>query len=61
MENASAIHPTRLGLTQFNVAMPFYLGYLAGEESDAKTALDNAMAAVEAEYEALGPEASPEA
>src|SRR5690606_7735966 len=39
MENASAIHPTRLGLTQFNVAMPFYLGYLAGEESDAKTAL----------------------
>jgi ABC-type glycerol-3-phosphate transport system substrate-binding protein len=59
LSNASAIAPTRLALTQFSVAAPFYEAYLAGEEADAQTALDNAMAAVEAEYEALGPAASP--
>ena len=59
LENASAIRPTRLGLTQFTVAAPFYMAYLSGEASDAQAALDEAMAAVEAEYEALGPAATP--
>jgi ABC-type glycerol-3-phosphate transport system substrate-binding protein len=59
LENAAAIRPTRLGLTQFTVGGPFYFAYLSGEQSDAKAALDQAMAAVEAEYEALGPAATP--
>lgn len=57
--NASAIAPSRLSLTQFNVAAPFYIAYLAGEEADAQTALDQAWDAVQAEYEALGPAATP--
>lgn len=48
---AQAIAPTRLSITQFNIAAPFYVAYLNGEKSDAKAALDEAMAAVMAEYE----------
>lgn len=48
---ASAIHPTKLSLTQFTVAQPFYVAYLNGSDtSDAKTALTKAMDAVNAEY-----------
>jgi hypothetical protein len=48
---ARAIEPTALSITQFNVAAPHYIAYLSGDESDAKTAMQNAMDAVEAEYE----------
>ncbi|HEX5991745.1 MAG TPA: extracellular solute-binding protein [Thermomicrobiales bacterium] len=48
---AQAIAPTRLAISQFDVAAPFYHAYLSGEESDAKTALTNALDAVMAEYE----------
>jgi ABC-type glycerol-3-phosphate transport system substrate-binding protein len=61
LENAAPIQPTRLGLTQFTVPAPFIFAYLSGETSDAQTALDEAMAAVETEYEALGPAATPSA
>jgi multiple sugar transport system substrate-binding protein len=47
---ASAIHPTKLAITQFNVANPFYQAYLKGEESDPKAALTKAWDAVNAEY-----------
>ncbi|MCC6314789.1 MAG: extracellular solute-binding protein, partial [Thermomicrobiales bacterium] len=47
---ASAIHPTKMALSQFTTAAPFYVAYLKGEESDAKAALTKAMDAVMAEY-----------
>lgn len=49
MSSAQAIHPTKLGVTQFNVAQPFYIKYLKGETKDAKTALTQANDAVQAE------------
>ncbi|MBA2520266.1 MAG: extracellular solute-binding protein [Chloroflexia bacterium] len=59
LSNASAIAPTRLAVTQFNVAGPYYWAYLAGDTDDAQAALDEAMAAVEAEYDALPPMGTP--
>jgi multiple sugar transport system substrate-binding protein len=50
LDKASAIAPTKLSKTQFDVATPFYVAYLEGEESDAKTALTKAKDAVMAEY-----------
>lgn len=52
LPNASAIAPTKLSVTQFNVAAPFYTAYLAGETSDARQALTDAQDAVRAEFEA---------
>jgi hypothetical protein len=54
LPNASAISPSPLSITQFNVAAPFYVAYLAGEEADAKTALTKAWDAVNAEMEKIG-------
>lgn len=48
--NAKAIAPSKLSVTQFDVAAPFYVDYLKGEEADAKTALTKAWDAVMAEY-----------
>lgn len=47
---ASAIAPTKMSISQFTTATPFYVAYLKGEEADAKTALTKAMDAVMAEY-----------
>ncbi len=47
---ANAIAPTKMSISQFTTATPFYVAYLKGEESDAKTALTKAMDAVMAEY-----------
>jgi hypothetical protein len=52
--SAQAIAPSKLSIAQFNIAAPFFHAYLSGEESDAKTALTNAMDAVMAEYEKAG-------
>src|SRR5690606_12871432 len=49
LPNASAIVPTELSITQFNVAAPFFVAYLAGEKDDAKAALTEAWDAVNAE------------
>lgn len=54
LPNASAIHPTPLSITQFNVAAPFYVDYLSGKESDAKTALTKAWDAVNEELKKTG-------
>ena len=54
LPNASAITPTELAITQFNVAAPFYVAYLAGEKDDAKAALTEAWDAVNAELAKLG-------
>src|SRR5918999_5027496 len=48
---AQAITPTILSIQQFDLAAPFYLAYLRGEESDAKASLTKAMDAVQAAYE----------
>lgn len=48
---AQAIQPTKLSISQFTTATPFYVAYLRGEESDAKAALDKAMEAVQAAYD----------
>jgi multiple sugar transport system substrate-binding protein len=48
---AQAIRPTKLSISQFTTATPFYVAYLRGEESDAKAALDKAMEAVQAAYD----------
>jgi multiple sugar transport system substrate-binding protein len=50
LDKAKAITPSKLSLTQFSVANPFYTAYLEGEESDAKTALTKAKDAVAAEF-----------
>jgi hypothetical protein len=50
LPQASAIAPSKLAITQFNVAAPFYSAYLSGDESDAKTALTKAYDAVQAEF-----------
>lgn len=52
LPNASAIHPTKLSITQFNIAAPFYTAYLSGETDDARQALSDAQDAVMAEFEA---------
>jgi ABC-type glycerol-3-phosphate transport system substrate-binding protein len=51
LPTAQAITPTILSIQQFDLAAPFYLAYLRGEESDAKAALDKAMDAVQAAYD----------
>jgi len=51
LPTAQAITPTILSIQQFDLAAPFYLAYLRGEEADAKTALDKAMDAVQAAYD----------
>jgi multiple sugar transport system substrate-binding protein len=51
LPSAQAIKPTILSIQQFDLAAPFYLAYLRGEESDAKTALDKAMDAVRTAYD----------
>lgn len=51
LPTAQAIVPTILSIQQFDIAAPFYLAYLRGEEADAKTALDKAMDAVQAAYD----------
>jgi len=48
---AQAITPTILSIQQFDLAAPFYLAYLRGEESDPKASLTKAMDAVTAAYE----------
>ena len=50
LPQASAIAPSKLAITQFNVAAPFYTAYLSGDEADAKTALTKAYDAVQAEF-----------
>ena len=50
LPSASAIAPSKLSITQFNVAAPFYTKYLAGDADDAKTALTEAYDAVQAEF-----------
>jgi ABC-type glycerol-3-phosphate transport system substrate-binding protein len=50
LPQASAIAPSKLAITQFNVAAPFYSAYLSGDEADAKTALTKAYDAVQAEF-----------
>jgi ABC-type glycerol-3-phosphate transport system substrate-binding protein len=60
LPNASAIHPSKLSITQFNVAAPFYKRYLSGETADARQALTEAQDAVMAEFAAQGgPSATP--
>jgi ABC-type glycerol-3-phosphate transport system substrate-binding protein len=54
LPNASAIAPSKLSITQFNVAAPFYTKYLSGETADARTALTEAQDAVMAEFQAQG-------
>ena len=54
LPNAGAIVPTKLSVTQFNVAAPFYSAYLAGEVDDATTAMTQAWDAVNAELANLG-------
>jgi hypothetical protein len=54
LPNASAIHPTKLAITQFNVAFPFYAAYLSGDNPDPKDALTQAYDAVQKEFEAAG-------
>jgi multiple sugar transport system substrate-binding protein len=51
LPTAQSITPTILSIQQFDLAAPFYLAYLRGEEADAKTALDKAMDAVQAAYD----------
>jgi multiple sugar transport system substrate-binding protein len=46
LDKAKAIAPSKLSLTQFSIATPFYVAYLEGDESDAKTALTKAKDAV---------------
>jgi multiple sugar transport system substrate-binding protein len=50
LPQASAIAPSKLSVTQFNVAAPFYSAYLRGDEADAKTAMTKAYDAVQAEF-----------
>jgi len=50
LADASAIPPTILAVTQFDVARPEWHKYLTGEVPDAKTAATNAMNAVRAEF-----------
>ncbi len=50
LTSAKSITPTKLSITQFDRAAPFYVAYLKGEESDARTALQNAMDAVMEAY-----------
>jgi ABC-type glycerol-3-phosphate transport system substrate-binding protein len=54
LPKASAIAPSKLSITQFNVAAPFYSAYLSGETADAKTALTEAWDAVMAEFQLQG-------
>jgi hypothetical protein len=54
LPNASAITPSPLSITQFNVAAPFYSAYLSGEKSDARAALTEAWDAVNSELEKIG-------
>jgi multiple sugar transport system substrate-binding protein len=51
LENAKAIAPTILSVTQFNVARPEWIKYLSGEEDDPRVAMEKAWDAVAAEYE----------
>lgn len=50
LPKASAIAPSKLSITQFNVAAPFYSKYLSGDTADAKQALTDAYDAVKAEF-----------
>ena len=50
LPKASAIAPSMLAVTQFNVAAPFYTKYLSGDADDAKAALTEAYDAVQAEF-----------
>jgi multiple sugar transport system substrate-binding protein len=50
LASASAIAPSILAVTQFDVARPEWHKYLTGEVPDAKTAATNAMNAVRAEF-----------
>jgi multiple sugar transport system substrate-binding protein len=50
LAKASAIAPSILSITQFDVARPEWIKYLSGEEADAKTALQKAQDAVAAEF-----------
>jgi len=50
LDKAKKITPTKLSVTQFDIATPFYVDYLDGKEADAKTALTKAYDAVQAEY-----------
>jgi ABC-type glycerol-3-phosphate transport system substrate-binding protein len=59
LPNASAIFPSKLSITQFNVAAPFYSKYLSGETADARQALTEAQDAVMAEFELQGGGATP--
>lgn len=53
LPQASAIAPSPLSITQFNVAAPFYTAYLSGETDDAAQAMRDAQDAVMAELEGL--------
>lgn len=51
LEQGRAIETTTFGVQQFNIGQPEWEAYLTGQESDPRVALENAMAAVEAEVE----------
>ncbi|MFL5759882.1 MAG: ABC transporter substrate-binding protein [Thermomicrobiales bacterium] len=50
LDKAKKITPSKLSVTQFDIATPFYVDYLNGKETDAKAALTKAYDAVHAEY-----------
>jgi hypothetical protein len=50
LDNASAIAPSLLSISQFDVARPEWHKYLSGDESDPKVAMQKAMDAVRAEF-----------
>jgi multiple sugar transport system substrate-binding protein len=52
LAEASAIAPSLLSIKQFDVARPIWQKYLSGETADARTAGQEALDAVAAEYEA---------
>ncbi len=51
LANARAIAPTRLSVSQFNLAAPHYVRYLKGETDDARAALQACQDAVAAEMQ----------
>ena len=50
LPNASAIAPSKLSITQFNVVTPFYTAYLRGDVDDARQALTDGYNAVQTEF-----------
>ncbi|HET8523127.1 MAG TPA: extracellular solute-binding protein [Thermomicrobiales bacterium] len=53
LDQSRSIASTKLGIRQFEIAQPYYVAYLTGDENDAKRALTRAMDAVTNAYSAL--------